>query len=88
MQYSSQQRSSTSTPASWQGASISERGSLTPAVFQSSSTAGSSSSKAKDDAERNLRVFGGSSDEAGSTELCGPMLDVVLGLFGGIDYED
>jgi hypothetical protein len=42
---------------------------------------------------RTRRVFGGveSSDEDGSddeesTELCGPMLDIVLGLFGGVDY--
>jgi hypothetical protein len=44
---------------------------------------------------RTRRVFGGvdsSDDEDGeidveSTELCGPMLDVVLGLFGGVDYD-
>lgn len=35
---------------------------------------------------RTRRVFGGAEDE--SAELCGPMLDVVLGLFGGIDYDD
>lgn len=43
---------------------------------------------------RTRRVFGGvdSSDDDGSddeesTELCGPMLDIVLGLFGGVDYD-
>lgn len=43
---------------------------------------------------RARRVFGGvdSSDEDDdgdeeSTELCGPMLDIVLGLFGGVDYD-
>jgi hypothetical protein len=36
------------------------------------------------------RVFGGveASDDDESTELCAPMLDVVLALFGGIDYDD
>lgn len=42
----------------------------------------------EDDAARRIRVFGGSADEARSTELCGPMLDVVLGLFGSVDYDD
>ena len=43
---------------------------------------------------RTRRVFGGvdSSDDNGSddeesTELCGSMLDIVLGLFGGVDYD-
>jgi hypothetical protein len=43
---------------------------------------------------RTRRVFGGvdlsdddGSDDEESTELCGPMLDVVLGLFGGVDYD-
>jgi hypothetical protein len=42
---------------------------------------------------RTRRVFGGvdpsdddGSDDEESTELCGPMLDIVLGLFGGVDY--
>lgn len=43
---------------------------------------------AEDAATRNVRVFGGSESEAGSSELCGPMLDVVLGLFGSIDYDE
>lgn len=37
---------------------------------------------------RELRIFGGEEGERGGKELCGPMLDVVLGLFNGIDYED
>lgn len=39
---------------------------------------------------RTRRVFGGveASDDDESTELCAPMLDVVLALFGGIDYDD
>jgi hypothetical protein len=39
---------------------------------------------------RTRRVFGGveSSDDDESIELCAPMLDVVLTLFGGIDYDD
>jgi hypothetical protein len=44
---------------------------------------------------RTRRVFGGvessdgedGDDDEESTELCGPMLDVVLGLFGGVDYD-
>jgi hypothetical protein len=39
---------------------------------------------------RMHRVFGGveSPDEDDEAELCVPMLDVVLSLFGGIDYND
>jgi hypothetical protein len=39
---------------------------------------------------RTRRVFGGieSVDEDDLAELCAPMLDVVLSLFGGIDYDD
>jgi len=39
---------------------------------------------------RTRRVFGGveASDDDESTELCAPMLDVVLTLFGGIDYDE
>ena len=39
---------------------------------------------------RTRRVFGGveTSDDDESTELCAPMLNVVLALFGGIDYDD
>jgi hypothetical protein len=39
---------------------------------------------------RTRRVFGGveASDDDESTELCTPMLDVVLSLFGNIDYDD
>ncbi|KIW04903.1 uncharacterized protein PV09_04074 [Verruconis gallopava] len=35
---------------------------------------------------QRLRIFGG---EAGDeVSLCAPMLQVVMGLFGGLDYED
>lgn len=38
---------------------------------------------------RDKRVFGGEDDDTESAmELRGPMLDVVLGLFNGIDYDD
>lgn len=38
---------------------------------------------------RDRRIFGGDDDETQSAmELRGPMLDVVLGLFNGIDYDD
>lgn len=38
---------------------------------------------------RDRRIFGGDEDETQSAmELRGPMLDVVLGLFNGIDYDD
>jgi len=47
---------------------------------------------------RTRRVFGGvdssdddrddgDDDDNESMELCGPMLDIVLGLFGGVDYD-
>jgi hypothetical protein len=40
-------------------------------------------------ASRDRRIFGGDDDETRSAlELRGPMLDVVLGLFNGIDYDD
>lgn len=35
------------------------------------------------------RIFGGAQDDGeDDEELCGHMLDVVLGLFGGVDYVD
>lgn len=35
------------------------------------------------------RIFGGAQDDGeDDEELCGHMLDVVLGLFGGVDYID
>jgi len=37
---------------------------------------------------RERRIFGGEEGEGDSEELCGPMLDVVLGLFDGMDYDD
>ena len=37
---------------------------------------------------RDLRIFGGLEHELQSSDLRGPMLDVVLGLFNGIDYDD
>jgi hypothetical protein len=38
---------------------------------------------------RDLRVFGGlPEDQHELSDLRGPMLDVVLGLFDGIDYDD
>lgn len=40
--------------------------------------------------ERELRVFGGSEEEseADGEDLKGPMLEVMLGLFDGLDYDD
>lgn len=38
---------------------------------------------------RDRRIFGGVDEDTESAKnLCGPMLDVVLGLFNGIDYDD
>ncbi|EMC92191.1 hypothetical protein BAUCODRAFT_281232 [Baudoinia panamericana UAMH 10762] len=37
---------------------------------------------------REQRIFGGVYGEPDASSLCGPMLDVVLGLFNGVDYED
>lgn len=38
---------------------------------------------------RDRRLFGGEDDDTASAmELRGPMLDVVLGLFNAIDYDD
>lgn len=37
---------------------------------------------------RERRIFGGLDDETGEEDLRGPMLDVVLGLLGGLDYDD
>ena len=43
--------------------------------------------------EREMRIFGGicggeEEEEGGEEELKAPMLDVVLGLFDGLDYDD
>lgn len=38
--------------------------------------------------EREKRIFGGSGDEGDGEDLKAPMLDVVLGLFDGLDYDD
>ena len=41
------------------------------------------------DNSRDRRIFGGDDDDSQSArDLRGPMLDVVLGLFNGIDYDD
>jgi hypothetical protein len=37
---------------------------------------------------REARIFGGEEGEKEDTDLRGPMLDVVLGLFNGLDYDD
>ena len=42
----------------------------------------------EDSISRDLRIFGGLEDETQGSDLRGPMLDVVLGLFNGIDYDD
>lgn len=43
----------------------------------------------EDDARsRDLRIFGGEEGESEESDLRGPMLDVVLGLFDGVDYDD
>lgn len=38
--------------------------------------------------ERDLRIFGGQKGETEPPELRGLMLNVVVGLFDGIDYDD
>ena len=53
----------------------------------SKSSAASRSSQ-EDAKSRDIRIFGGVENEPDSTDLRGPMLDVVLGLFNGIDYDD
>lgn len=35
---------------------------------------------------QRLRIFGGETGD--EVSLCAPMLQVVMGLFGGLDYED
>lgn len=48
-----------------------------------------SSTQAESAKSRDRRIFGGDGDETQSAlELRGPMLDIVLGLFNGIDYDD
>lgn len=37
---------------------------------------------------RMLRIFGGVEGEHEESDLCAPMLDVVLGLFDAVDYDD
>ena len=39
-------------------------------------------------AARERRIFGGSEDDDVGFDLRGPMLDVVLGLFSNVDYDD
>jgi len=39
-------------------------------------------------AARDRRIFGGLDGEDESADLRGAMMDVVLGLFNGIDYDD
>ena len=45
-------------------------------------------SKREDARARDMRIFGGWGDEPELDELKKPMLDVVLGLFDGLDYDD
>ena len=48
-----------------------------------------SARKQEDAVSRDLRIFGGLEGEPElSSDLRGPMLDVVLGLFNGMDYDD
>ena len=54
----------------------------------SRSTSTSCQSSQEDSKSRDIRIFGGLENEADATDLRGPMLDVVLGLFNGIDYDD
>lgn len=55
----------------------------------SSTCSSQSLAREEDPLSRDLRIFGGGmEDEAGATDLRGPMLDVVLGLFDGLDYDD
>ena len=35
---------------------------------------------------QRLRIFGG--EQGDEMSLCAPMLQVVMGLFGSLDYED
>lgn len=42
----------------------------------------------EDSCERDRRIFGGEEGESEVSDLRGPMLDVVLGLFNGVDYDD
>lgn len=64
--------------------------SRTPSLTSCSSKASSISSRlSQEDAQsRDIRIFGGLENEVEATDLRGPMLDVVLGLFNGIDYDD
>ena len=65
---------------------------LTPQLQSSSTLSGQRvyQRKREDLWERELRIFGGSEDESESVgeDLKAPMLDVVLGLFDGLDYDD
>jgi hypothetical protein len=58
-------------------------------MFRPSSPCSSVSSTPHEDAlSRDLRIFGGVEDEGSETDLRAQMLDVVLGLFDGLDYDD
>ncbi len=48
----------------------------------------SGSRSAEDAVSRERRIFGGVDGDSEATDLRGRMLDVVLGLFDGIDYDD
>ena len=56
--------------------------------FTSRSSSLSSKSSQEDARLRDVRIFGGDENEIDATDLKGPMLDVVLGLFDGLDYDD
>lgn len=57
-------------------------------IHSSRSSSTFSTWRHEDPVSRDLRVFGGLENETESSDLRGPMLDVVLGLFDGIDYDD
>lgn len=64
-----------------------------PSAFSHSSVSSSTSStlggsRQEDAKSRDIRIFGGLENEHDSADLRGPMLDVVLGLLNGIDYDD
>ena len=62
--------------------------SRSPTTSSRSSFSSSTCSREENAIARDLRIFGGLENEPDSTDLRGPMLDVVLGLFNGLDYED
>ena len=61
-----------------------------PSLYSRLSTSSCSTStrSREDNKSRDLRIFGGLEDDSESSDLRGPMLDVVLGLFNGVDYDD